>query len=345
LSKMHINNHLVPADHSQLEKIDDHWPYQFLSEYTRYQKHVSRSDYYIIHDEITDAFIPLKIYKVRGFHFGQIKHAPLRNGIEINESEQLDFFNRLISFLKENKFCTKLVQPPPSGILSAVPAGATSCEFGSYIIDLENQTEEQIFNKFHPKYQKAISHSFRNNARIEVGRHTLEDFHDLYLQTMSRAGLHPVPLYQFARLYDYLGENRVFSAVVHDSEKPIGAVFIMSSKYAAFVAHAGSNGKNKLYGAMKFLNYEMMKLMKSNGVKRYDFVGVRINNKNPELEGIFKFKKRFGGDLKRGYLWKIDINTGSAATFDILKKVRIGNAPMPDIIDQVTLESKQFNNG
>ncbi len=157
---------------------------------------------------------------------------------------------------------------------------------------------------------------------------------------MQRAGIDPVNLSEFQLLIDYLGENRVTTAVIHDTERPVGAVFIISTRYAAYVTHAGSFGKTKLYGSMKFLNYEMMKLMRSKGVKRYDFVGVRINNRNPALEGIFKFKQGFGGDLKKGFLWKLDINQSAAAAFNMLQKVRVGKQPLQDIIDQVKEESK-----
>ena len=52
-----------------------------------------------------------------------------------------------------------------------------------------------------------------------------------------------------------------------------------------------------------------MKLMKERGVKYYDFVGARINpDEGSKYEGIQRFKSRFGGELKKGYLWKMPLN-------------------------------------
>lgn len=45
--------------------------------------------------------------------------------------------------------------------------------------------------------------------------------------------------------------------------------------------------------------------LKKEGVKKYDFMGARINVEiGSKLEGIQRFKSRFGGELKRGFLWK-----------------------------------------
>ena len=76
--------------------------------------------------------------------------------------------------------------------------------------------------------------------------------------------------------------------------------------------------------------------MKSIDVMKYDFVGVRIDNQDPALEGIFRFKKGFGGDLKEGYLWKRDIKPIRAKLYDLLIRIRHVNRPVyRDIIDQI----------
>ena len=80
----------------------------------------------------------------------------------------------------------------------------------------------------------------------------------------------------------------------------------------------------------------MMKHLKQLGVKRYDLVGVRLKNNDPALEGIFRFKKGFGGDLKTGYLWKTDLNPLEAKLYDYLVRFKNRNKkPAKDIIDQI----------
>jgi len=76
--------------------------------------------------------------------------------------------------------------------------------------------------------------------------------------------------------------------------------------------------------------------MKESGVNKYDLVGVRIGNNDPALEGVFRFKKGFGGELKKGFLWKTDINPLKAKMYDLLIKIKHPNNKYKDIIDQIT---------
>ena len=61
-------------------------------------------------------------------------------------------------------------------------------------------------------------------------------------------------------------------------------------------------------GAMNQLNWEAIRRFRNLGVKRFGFMGVRIN---PEVgskqEGIMIFKHRFGCQLHQGYIWKYSL--------------------------------------
>jgi lipid II:glycine glycyltransferase (peptidoglycan interpeptide bridge formation enzyme) len=78
--------------------------------------------------------------------------------------------------------------------------------------------------------------------------------------------------------------------------------------------------------------------MKTKGVKEYDFVGARLSDiTNTKLEGIQNFKKRFGSELVKGYLWKLDIDKTKCKTYDSLLKIKCklkGTKFPKDIIDQ-----------
>ncbi|MBL7916315.1 MAG: peptidoglycan bridge formation glycyltransferase FemA/FemB family protein [Bacteroidia bacterium] len=332
---MKVLNHLKPADHHILSQISDNWPFQFVSEFTRFHKYYFNETVNIIYDEELNAYMPLRILDMKLFAPAQILYAPLRESMELSKEEQMQFFNKLIRLLQNQGGCERLVQPHPYSILSAIPEGAKYCDFGTYVVDLENQTIEQILEKFHPKYQKAVTHSEKNGAVVKIGKECLNDFFMIYKSTMERAGLHLDEFTYFQSLYDYLGENRISCGVVYDQDEPISGIFVIHTLYGAFLTHAGTRGDSKLYGAAKLLNLEMMRHLKEKGVKKYDFVGVRLKNNNPALEGIFRFKKGFGGDLKEGYLWKIDILPLKAKAYDLMVKLKSGNDKLTDIIDQV----------
>ncbi len=289
----------------------------------------------IIHSPRSDAFIPVRFFSTKLFKLAQILHAPIRENKELNAKEQMEFFDELIVYFNQQNLSERLIQPHPYGILGAVPEHARSCEFGTYVIDLNGQSLEDIFNKFHPKYQKAIHHTEKNGGEIRFGEAVMADFYKCYETTMDRIGMLKEPIDYFRSMYKYMSPENVTVGVVYDQNEPIGGIFMLHSNFAALCTHAGSRGESKLYGAMKYLHFEMMKRLKEKGIQKYDFVGVRIGNNDPALEGIFRFKKGFGGDLKTGYLWKIDIHPLRARMYDFLVKIKHSGYKYRDIIDQV----------
>lgn len=340
---MKFLDHLNPADYRYLKNITEEWPFQFLSSFSRFHLYYYKYPVNIVYDSKLDAYLPIRMMNLKLFHPAQILFAPMRNAVELNEVEQLEFFERMVKALYYRGHCERLVQPHPYSILSSVPSGSKYCEFGTYIVDLENQSEEQILSRFHPKYQKAVNHSVKNNAVVKIGRNTLSDFFKVYKATMQRVHIAYDRLYYFQTLNSYLGDEHTCSGVVYDNGVPISGIFLIYSKHSAFLTHAGTDGDSRLYGAAKLLNYEMMKYLKAKGVKRYDFVGVRIHNTNPELEGIFRFKKGFGGDLKSGYLWKLDLMPMKARVYDTMVKLRSKGKDVTDIIDQLNLHNPSTN--
>jgi hypothetical protein len=335
---MRLLSYFNSADRDHLSVLNnDGLPIQFLHEFADFYDAHYNEKIFIVFSERLEAYLPFRVQNSKTFKLGQILHAPVDSNTfqELAPKDQLIFFNALIRFLKENNLCERLIQPHPYGILGALPPQTQSCEFGTYIIDLEIHSIDEIFDNFNPKYQKAIHHSQKNGAIVKFGWDVFDDFYETYLATMNRVHLSADYKNYFQRQYKILGEKHVSVGVVYDEGKPIGSVFFIHTNYAAYCTHAGSQGESKLYGAVKMLHFEMMKFLKEKGVKRYDLVGVRLKNKNPALEGIFRFKKGFGGELKTGYLWKKDINPVKAKLYDVLRNIKTDKELTRDIIDQV----------
>ncbi|MBK7971580.1 MAG: hypothetical protein IPK08_23045 [Bacteroidetes bacterium] len=88
---MKILNHLKPADHHILSQISDNWPFQFVSEFTRFHKYYFNETVNIIYDEELNAYMPLRILDMKLFAPAQILYAPLRESMELSKEEQLQF--------------------------------------------------------------------------------------------------------------------------------------------------------------------------------------------------------------------------------------------------------------
>jgi hypothetical protein len=332
---MQIYNHLNITDQKYLQGLNENSPFQFLPGFTMFHKHYEENTLNILYSEKLNAFIPVRFFSSKLFTLAQILHAPICDNQELNTDEQLIFFDELISFVRKKNLAERFIQPHPFGILAATPNHARACEFGTYVNNLSGQTEEEIFSNFNPKYQKAIRHSEKNGATVKFGKEVLNDFYACYSSTMQRVGMTSEKFKYFEAQYKYMTEKYVTCGVVYENNIPIGGIFMIHSNYAALCTHAGSMGDSKLYGAIKMLHWEMMKRLKSQGVKKYDLVGVRIGNNDPTLEGIFRFKKGFGGELKTGFLWKIDIKPIRSRMYDLLSKIKNPDPKYKDIIDQV----------
>jgi hypothetical protein len=319
-----------------LSEFTDDSPIQFLPGFTEFYNSYFHNEVKIIYSEKNEAFIPVRYFRVKMFRFAQILHAPVRDNKELSAADQQVFFEELLQFHRNNELCQRFIQPHPFGILKAVPRGAQSCPFGTYINNLSALSEDQILTSFDPKYRKSVNHAEKNGAVVRFGKDQFENFYSLYKNTTTRAGIHCDPVEYFNKLFKTVGENHVETGVVYDQEIPVGAILILYSKYSALCTHAGSGGESKLYGAMKMLHYYMMKRMKQKNVRFYDLVGVRINSNNEALEGIFRFKKGFGGELKEGYLWKADIAPLQTKMFDMMMRLRNPNKKFSDIIDEET---------
>ncbi len=313
------------------------WPVQYSEGFSYFYKHYYHQSIIFLYDTNCKAWIPLATHTAKFIKFGQVLHAPVRLSCELDSRQQKIFFERMLKFLKSKRIIHRLLQPHPAGISMAVPENCKSVQFGTYITDLSPHLSAQnILDTFDPKYKKAIQHSIKNGARIVFGPLCYNDFYKVYLQTCSRNQLHVDPEKYFDQLRKILGPESTETGVVYDDQKPIGGLFTIYSEYAALCTHAGSNGPSPLYGGMKFLHYEMMKHLQSKGVQQYDLVGVRIGSQDPALEGIFKFKKGFGGTLKEGYLWKTDLQPSPLVLYDWIQRIRNINLH-GDIIDKETI--------
>lgn len=312
------------------------WPVQFQHGFSNFYEEYYQNKILFVEDEELNAWIPIRIIHGKLATFGQILHAAIRKSEEINAEQQKKFYDRLIEFLRKEKICHQLMQPHPSGIMLAVPHHAKSCDFGTYINELQQFDEEGLLNSFDPKYRKSVQHSIKNGGRIETGWGQFSEFYSLYKHTIEKAGIHCDSIEYFESLYKNLGDQHIAVGVVYDDQRPIGGIFMMYSRYAALCTHAGSAGESKLYGGMKHLHYAMMLQLREKGVRKYDLVGVRINSNNAGLEGIFRFKKGFGGVLKEGFLWKINIDPNRIRIYELVQRVRLGKkwTNYRDIIDQ-----------
>lgn len=176
------------------------------------------------------------------------------------------------------------------------------CRFGSYIISLE-QSEDDIFANMHSKHRNVVRKAEKDGLTVEFGVQYAEVCYQLIKDTYDRQGKASFSKEHFASLKEM--SNHVDFWVVKNGEEYQGcAVLLWSKGFSSYYLHGGS-AAHPHGGALNLLHWEAIKKMKERGVKYYDFVGARTNPEpGSKLEGIQRFKSRFGGEMKVGYMWR-----------------------------------------
>ncbi len=327
-----------PADATLFDTIDDGYPFPFSPQYAAFlEKHKGENHFLVFADD-RQTCLPVRQYKIRKWTFMQCLFPPVRAGERLSKIEEQAFLDDLIAFAGASKLCHRFVQPATFALFQAYPDGSSYCPFGTYRVMLQERTEEEIFGAFQARYRSAVNSAGRSGAIIRSGADQVPVFHRLYAQTMERSKMSVNDLSFYQDLAGHMGESHAHCAVVYFEDQPVGGIFVLYSTFGAYYLWGSSAATTKLSGLIKFLHWEVMKWARNKGVREYDFVGARLSDvSGTRLEGIQKFKARFGSQLEEGVLWKMDIDGKAIRSFDRIlwwKQLLKGKKPPTDIIDQ-----------
>lgn len=285
-----------------------------------------------------NSFAPVKIDKNKFLKTVQFQFPPLNlNGEFLKKNDEKDFCEIAVELITKKKLAHRIAQPKNYAFFNAVPDKAVFCHFGTYKIALENKTNNELLEGMQARYRSAIRQIEKLNVEIKFGSSELKVFQKLHEDTMKRTGAYAEGYNELQVELNALPKNSIIATIYIDN-KIQGGVYLVYSKFSAYYFHGASADTTNASGAIKYLHYKLMCLMSVEQVKYYDFVGARLSNiSGTKLEGIQNFKKRFGSELVKGYLWKIDIDKTLCKTYDNLLRVKCklkGTEFPVDIIDQ-----------
>lgn len=213
------------------------------------------------------------------------------------------FLNSCMSIIK-GEFNISHVMTSNTAIFRNYPDGADYCKWGSYKVDLTH-TEDELFSALHSKHRNVIRRAQSTGLLVLHGKEYAKDVVKLMSDTYSRQG----SKFEYGDAYiqnlNKLGEN-VDWWVVKDNEGELhgSAVFLWSKGPSCYYLHGGSSAHTSP-GAMNLLIWEAMVEMKRRGVLCFDFVGARLTTEEgSKLEGIQRFKSRFGSEMDQGYMFR-----------------------------------------
>ncbi len=277
--------------------------------------------------------LPYRIYKKLFFKYIMFTTETIYLDDISDVNDEKDFLNKAVSFLRK-KNIDFIIQPPTYAVFKIYPDKASFAEFGSFIIDL-TLTESQIWSNIHPKHRNVIKNAEKKGVVIKRGIEYLDIAYELYIKTLKRSNITGSLKDKLLNLVDNIKNNITVFIAFYNGE-PQGCAIMPYNCYSAYYIYGGSIEK-PLTGAVNLLHWEAIKYFKTIKTRYYDFVGARLEcAPGSKYESLQKFKSRFGGSLKKGYLWKYPLHKSKYMLYNLLLK--LGNKKHSDIIDQIGMK-------
>jgi len=249
--------------------------------------------------------LPYTIIKKAIFRMARFRVETIPMGRELDVSEEKSFLNSAMDYFRSQR-ADMIIPATTNSIFRTYPDGADAAPYGSYVLDLR-LAEDVLWKNIDRITRQNINSAQNIGVSIRNDEVHLDKAYELIRDTFKRSKLPFMNFKAFMRFRLGLGEfGKIMTADFQGSAQSY--VLFAFSDYCVYAIYAGNIiGQQK--GANKLLYWEAMRHFKSLGVQRYDFVGARINpEKGSKQESINLFKKRFGAELRKGYIWKYPLS-------------------------------------
>jgi len=270
--------------------------------------------------------LPYTIVRKMLIRMARFRVETLPVGEELDLQDEKAFLNSVVDYLRAIG-ADMIIPATTNTIFRTYPDGAIAAPYGSYVIDL-SQPEHALWKKIHKITRQNINTAKKNGVTIQTGIEQLDAAYALTLETFKRSKLPFMNHEAYKRYALGLGENCMIMVAYYQGIAQSCTLYAFSD-YCAYAVYGG-NIAGTHQGAMKLIQWESMRLFNSLGVKRFDFVGARINpEKDSKQDALSSFKRRFGATLREGYMWKHSLHPFKYRLYCIAARLRSGG----DIVD------------
>ena len=178
------------------------------------------------------------------------------------------------------------------------PEGSVVAPAGNYIVDL-TLSEEELWSNVHSKHRNSIRRGEKANLKIRIGgAELLSDYVPISTETYSRSSKTTPGFEYYNNLMKSLDNNICIFMSYKDGQPQSGGMFYYN-KQMAYYLHGASIGRPEP-GSTNYLLWKAMLYFKEKGVKQFSFVGYHYDPEaGSKLDGIQRFKERFGGQLEQ----------------------------------------------
>jgi len=165
----------------------------------------------------------------------------------------------------------------------------------NFRLNLENKTEDEVFQKFSSKTRYNIRLAIRRGVKIEKkNENGIDEFYKLMQETGKRDNFRTRPKEYFKTiLKEFPKETKIY--IAYYNEEPIASIMPIMYGNKMWYLYGASANKHRNLMPNYLLQWEMIKLAIKNNCKVYDFRGVSMEK--GEEDGLYRFKKGFGGEF------------------------------------------------
>jgi lipid II:glycine glycyltransferase (peptidoglycan interpeptide bridge formation enzyme) len=193
-----------------------------------------------------------------------------------------------------------------------------------------NASEEDILAKMKPKCRYNIRLAEKKGVTVRAWD-DIAAFHEMMTVTGGRDGfgVHSKEYYQ--RAYELFHPKGTCELLVAEYEgKPLASLMVFANTKRAWYVYGASNNEERNRMPTYLLQWEAIRWAKAHGCEEYDLWGVpdeneetleaQFESRHDGLWGVYRFKRGFGGQLKRAaqaldrvynlplyklYVWKV----------------------------------------
>lgn len=255
-----------------------------------------------------------------------------------------NFMNEAMQVLKERgvqwTICAttaRLQEYPQNGLV--VPTG-------NFIIDLSND-EDVLWKNVHSKHRNSIRRGEKSGIQIvSGGKDLIPAYVPLANETYERSGIDGSSESYYSGLIEKLENNVVLMLAYKDNEIQAGGMFYYNNKIAYYLH--GASIRRPEPGATNYLLWKAILYFKNMGVKEFSFVGYHFDpDAGSKLEGIQRFKERFGGVLEKSYNFRYEQNPLAYKLYCLAMQIRSRKlfVKYEDAIDQQVDKYPDLNGG
>lgn len=254
----------------------------------------------------------------------RVETIPLAGTFGIDEEKA--FLNRTVEYFR-SAGADMIIPATTNSIFRTYPDGAVAAPYGTHIIDL-TQSEENLLGNLNQSHRRKVRLGMKNGVNVRNGMEYIHASYTLIRDTLKRSRMGFMSDKAFTNFVQGLNENvKIFVADYRG--KIQGCAIYPFSNHSAYYLYGGSVPEPD-NGALHLLHWEAIRHFRELGVKRYDFVGTRIQpKKGSKQEGLMMFKQRFGGQLVQGYMWKYAIRPIKSTVYSLAVRFLRGG----DIVD------------